>query len=117
MMNIEGLACGAINPILATAIYQTVPEQKHPRPRLQKRPGSAVGNAVAGPAGDQVVGHEEDSCPGQSSQGDVQPGGSRVASNNDAVAPVMRPRLRSPNAASCGRERCASSSSLDSQHS
>jgi MFS family permease len=31
MMTIEGLACGAINPILATAIYQTVPDELRSR--------------------------------------------------------------------------------------
>jgi MFS family permease len=31
MMTIEGLACGALNPILATAIYQTVPEELRSR--------------------------------------------------------------------------------------
>jgi MFS family permease len=31
MMAIEGLACGAINPILATAIYQTVPDELRSR--------------------------------------------------------------------------------------
>ena len=31
MMTIEGLACGVINPILATAIYQTVPDELRSR--------------------------------------------------------------------------------------
>jgi MFS family permease len=31
MMTIEGLACGAINPILATTIYQTVPDELRSR--------------------------------------------------------------------------------------
>jgi MFS family permease len=31
MMTIEGLACGVINPILATAIYESVPAELHSR--------------------------------------------------------------------------------------
>jgi MFS family permease len=31
MMTLEGLACGAINPILATTIYQTVPDELRSR--------------------------------------------------------------------------------------
>jgi len=47
MMTIEGLACGAINPILATATYQTVPDELQSRV-LSAMTGSALMIAPVG---------------------------------------------------------------------
>jgi MFS family permease len=52
MMAVEGLACGALNPIRATVVFETVPE--HPRSRVISTMTAA--GVMAAPFGGLVAG-------------------------------------------------------------